>query len=82
MTSPTNGGVPLWTVLAVALNVCLGIWVASQYLSDAFFQAYANSLVAEFYPFIIFTLGIGSATGVGYLLLRIRSANQKASLST
>lgn len=62
--------VGLITIISIVLNLFLTFWLINQYMSDAYFQAYVNGTIGQYYPFIVLTLGVGGGSGLGYLFLK------------
>ncbi len=67
MKTPSVG-----TLVSLALNVILSLWLVDQYFYDIYFKSYVDSTLGPVYPFIILTMGLGGGSGLGYLLLRRR----------
>lgn len=60
------------TIISFVLNLFLTFWLVNQYMSDAYFQAYVNATIGQYYPFIVLTLGVGGGSGLGYVFLKRR----------
>lgn len=62
------------TLVSVAINIILSLWLVNQYFYDQYFHAYVDSALGPVYPFIVLTAGLGGGSSLGYLLLRRRHA--------
>jgi len=67
--------ISLITVISVFFNIFLTFWLVNQYLSDIYFQNYVNSAIAQYYAFIILTIGVGGGSSLGYLFLKKRHSD-------
>ncbi len=66
----------LGTILSIGMNLFLLFWLFSQYEADQYFQTYVNTSVAQLYPFIVLTIGVGGGSGIGYLILKRKHGDQ------
>jgi len=64
----------LTTLISLAVNVILGLWLVNQYFYDTYFRLYVDNSLGPVYPFIVLTAGLGGGSSLGYLLLRRRHA--------
>src|SRR2546425_3229832 len=60
------------TIVSIAVNVILSLWLVNQYYYDAFFHSYVDVTLGPVYPFIVLTVGLGGGSSLGYLLLKRR----------
>ena len=65
----------LLTIISIFLNLFLTFWLVNQYVSDVYFQNYVNNAIGQYYAFIVLTVGVGGGSGLGYLLLKKRHAD-------
>jgi hypothetical protein len=66
----------LMTIISIFLNIFLTFWLVNQYLSDAYFKSYVNDAIGQYYAFIVLTIGVGGGSGLGYLFLKKRHADE------
>lgn len=66
----------LGTIVSVALNIVLSLWLINNYFYDEPFRNYVNITFSQIYPFLIVSIGVGGGSGLGYVLLKRRHPEQ------
>jgi len=66
----------LGTIVSVALNIVLSLWLINNYFYDEPFRNYVNITFGQIYPFLIVSIGVGGGSGLGYVLLKRRHPDQ------
>ena len=66
----------LGTLVSVALNVMLSLWLINNYFYDEPFRNYVDITFGQIYPYLVLTFGVGGGSGLGYLLLKRRHPEQ------
>lgn len=66
----------LGTIVSVALNIILSLWLINNYFYDEPFRNYVNITFGQIYPFLIVSIGVGGGSGLGYILLKRRHPEQ------
>lgn len=66
----------LGTIVSVALNIVLSLWLINNYFYDEPFRNYVNITFGQIYPFLIVSIGVGGGSGLGYVLLKRRHPEQ------
>ena len=66
----------LGTIVSVALNLVLSLWLINNYFYDEPFRNYVNITLGQIYPFLIVSIGVGGGSGLGYVLLKRRHPDQ------
>ena len=68
----------LVTLVSVAVNVYLSLWLINNYFYDEPFRNYVNITFGQIYPFLVLTIGLGGGSGLGYYFLKRRYPEQSA----
>lgn len=72
---PRRGWVIILTQLAIIIT--LGSWVYAEYVNNAYFQSYVNSLSPILVPIVSVSFGLASATVATMLYFTMRSVRQR-----